>query len=191
MTRSRQTADWGSRAGLAKIVPSSVAVGSGTGSASSLGTVTFSGASSVSLNGVFSSTYNNYLIQMNNVTGNAGFVGLRLRTSTDESGAQYFTQELAGIGSSAVAARTSSGTSWLACFRIESAYQNLGSMVIYNPFNTVVTTAESSLTTAANGSGIDFTYFGRGLNTTTSYTGFTVIASANNITGSLSVYGYN
>jgi hypothetical protein len=34
MTRSRQTADWGSRAGLAKIVPSSVAVGSGTGSAS-------------------------------------------------------------------------------------------------------------------------------------------------------------
>ena len=65
MTRSRQTADWGSRAGLAKIVPSSVAVGSGTGSANSLGTVTFSGASSVSLNGCFSSTYDNYRLMLN------------------------------------------------------------------------------------------------------------------------------
>ena len=62
MTRSRQTADWGSRAGLAKIVPTSVAVGSGTGSADSLGNVTFSGASSGSLNGCFTSTYDKYKI---------------------------------------------------------------------------------------------------------------------------------
>jgi hypothetical protein len=65
MTRSRQTADWGSRAGLAKIVPTSVTVGSGSGSASALGTVTFSGCSSVSLNGVFSSAYNNYKVLVN------------------------------------------------------------------------------------------------------------------------------
>jgi hypothetical protein len=190
MTRSRQTADWGSRAGLAKIVPSSVAVGSGTGSASTTGTVTFSGCSSVSLNNVFSSTYDNYLIQFNNVLGNAGFVGLRLRTSTDETSSQYFTQEIFGGGSSLSATRTSSATSWAACFRIESAVQNLGSMVIYNPFNTVVTTAQTSLTTAASGTGIDLTFSGRGLNTTTSYTGFTIIPSSNNITGSISVYGY-
>jgi hypothetical protein len=66
MTRSRQTADWGSRAGLAKIVPSSVAVGSGTGSSDTTGKVTFSGASTVSLNGVFTSSYRNYKIIVSN-----------------------------------------------------------------------------------------------------------------------------
>lgn len=177
-------------AGLKLLTPTSIAVGSGSGSVSASGTVTFSAVSSLSLNGVFSSTYDNYLIQFNNVLGNAGFVGLRLRTSTDETSSQYFTQEIFGGGSSLSATRTSSATSWAACFRIESAVQNLGSMVIYNPFNTVVTTAQTSLTTAASGTGIDLTFSGRGLNTTTSYTGFTIIPSSNNITGSISVYGY-
>jgi len=72
MTRSRQTADWGSRAGLAKIVPSSVTVGSGTGSATALGTVTFTGASSVTLNGIFSSTYDNYKIIFAELEGSTG-----------------------------------------------------------------------------------------------------------------------
>ena len=42
--------------GLIAIVPTSVAVGSGTGSSSGNGLVTFAGVSSVSLNGVFSAT---------------------------------------------------------------------------------------------------------------------------------------
>ena len=177
--------------GLAKIVPTSITVGSGTGSVDANGNITFSGASSVSVNDVFSSTYDNYLIQFNNVLGNAGFVGLRLRTSTDETSSQYFTQEIFGGGSSLSATRTSSATSWAACFRIESAVQNLGSMVIYNPFNTVVTTAQTSLTTAASGTGIDLTFSGRGLNTTTSYTGFTLTPSSGTMTGgTIRVYGY-
>ena len=48
--------------GMKLVVPSSVAVGSGSGSVATQGTVTFSGASSVSINGCFSSTYDNYRI---------------------------------------------------------------------------------------------------------------------------------
>jgi hypothetical protein len=91
MTRSRQTADWGSRAGLAKIVPSSVAVGSGTGSADSLGNVSFTGASSISVNGCFISTYKNYrvLISLSSSPAN-GNLNMRLRKAgTDATASDY------------------------------------------------------------------------------------------------------
>ena len=56
----------GTTPGLVPMVPSSVAVGSGTGTASANGQLTFTTASSVSLNGVFTSsiaTIAFYLIQ--------------------------------------------------------------------------------------------------------------------------------
>ena len=51
--------------GLKLLVPTSVAVGSGTGTANAAGQVTFTGASSVQLNGVFTTTYDNYKIVLN------------------------------------------------------------------------------------------------------------------------------
>ena len=157
-----------------------------------LNTTSFSAVASQSVNDVFSSTYDNYVIVLNGVLGNAGFVSLRLRVGgSDESASQYFTQSIFAGGSSVSAARTSSATSWGEAFRIETAVQNLGMFYLYNPFKTIVTTAQSSLTTAASGSGIDFTSYGRGLNTTTSYTGFTITPATNNITGSISTYGFN
>jgi hypothetical protein len=48
--------------GMRLIVPTSVAVGSGSGSVSTQGAVTFSGASSVSVNECFNSTYTAYKI---------------------------------------------------------------------------------------------------------------------------------
>ena len=52
------------------VIPTSVSVGSGTGSVSTTGVVTFAGASSVMLNGIFNSTYRNYRIvcQINSAT---------------------------------------------------------------------------------------------------------------------------
>jgi len=60
--------------GMKMIVPSSVAVGSGSGSIATQGTVSFSSASSISLNSCFSSTYDSYKIMFTNttVTGYAG-----------------------------------------------------------------------------------------------------------------------
>ena len=48
--------------GLAPIIPTSVAVGSGTGSVGATGLITFSGVSSVSINGCFTSAYTNYRV---------------------------------------------------------------------------------------------------------------------------------
>jgi hypothetical protein len=77
--------------GMKLIVPSSVAVGSGSGSIATQGTVTFSGASSISLNGCFSSTYDNYQIVIS-IDANSAISDnyLRMRASgTDNSESQY------------------------------------------------------------------------------------------------------
>jgi hypothetical protein len=193
MTRSRQTADWGSRAGLAKIVPSSVAVGSGTGSADSLGTVTFSGVSSVSLNGIFSSTYTSYRIVLTNVIssvyteiqGRLRVSGSNNTTSNYNSLQTYTAINNAGAGVDKFAATTY----WIfanvtANGQIDSSYE------IWNPNATALT--QYSFTHAKKyDTGDNYNMIGGGIfNATTSFDGLSIIASAGTISGNVSVYGY-
>jgi hypothetical protein len=201
MTRSRQTADWGSRAGLAKIVPSSVAVGSGTGSADSLGNVTFSGCSSVSLNDIFSTTYDNYriIINSNNSTVSAQSNFLRMRVGgADNSSANYrwcglyifdnaVNPTVTGQASNGLGTSFYSGAS-----SSTAGFTPVTVLDLSNPFATKHTSYVSS----------DYSYdqFGtRGgvdtqggvMSVTTSYTGFTIFSGSGNITGTVTVYGYN
>jgi hypothetical protein len=198
MTRSRQTADWGSRAGLAKIVPSSVAVGSGTGSADTTGTVTYSGVSSVSLNDVFSSTYKNYKVVL---TPNGGVGGtnrtlyMKLRLSGTDSSSSYgqVTRNIFfSDGSEATKSNSNSTTQW-----------DLGWMTTTNNF------ASTELTVINPAASIRTSLFGLGINTNsgdstyalcqiggahsdnTNYDGLTIYPSTGTITGSLLVLGYN
>ena len=78
--------------GMKMVVPTSVAVGSGSGSVDTNGAVTFSGASSVSLNGCFTSAYQNYSIIVNDDSASAtGYQLFRLRTNgTDNSTSNYY-----------------------------------------------------------------------------------------------------
>jgi hypothetical protein len=69
-------------AGLTQIVPTSVAVGSGSGSVDANGAVTFSAASSISINGCFSSTYDNYrIVFYNSVPTSSSQSRIRFRRS--------------------------------------------------------------------------------------------------------------
>jgi hypothetical protein len=158
-----------------------------------INTTSFSGVSSQSVNDVFSATYDNYMIKLNNcVSSGNTFLNLRFRVSgSDESGSQYFGQQLFAGGTSTSAFRSSSATSWLEVARLETTYQNIGTINIYNPFATKVTTGETVVMTAGAAVGIDSAYWTRGLNTTTSYTGFSLLVASGNMTGSVSVYGFN
>ena len=141
MTRSRQTADWGSRAGLAKVIPSPVAVGSGTGSANTLGTVTFSGASSVSLNGIFSSTYDNYRILLDSTAASASAaLNIRVRVSgADASGSDYNSQRIDIAGTSSTITRNTLQTSFQPDSFRATGLSNAIILDILNPFRTVPT----------------------------------------------------
>lgn len=188
MTRSRQTADWGSRAGLAKIVPSSVAVGSGTGSADSLGTVTFSGASSVSINGCFSANYDSYQI-VTQTTGSTTTTPLNLRMRASGSdlttglykyAAVYMINSSSTVNGDAGTAATSMVVSNVFNTNREGSFINLT-----NPFN-----AQTTVMTIS-GNGAEYLLLKNGyVNNTTSYDGVTIYPSTGTITGTIRVYGF-
>jgi len=194
MTRSRQTADWGSRAGLAKIVPSSVAVGSGTGSADSLGTVTFSSASSVSLNGVFNSTYDNYKIIFNSdpIATTAQAALLRLRTSSDDSGANYNQSGFYNSSNTASPLQPDADTnqtSWRSMYLTTTAGDYHMAIIEIIVPNLAKPTGYQMLSSQRVGATSQCVLRSGALNTTTQYTGFTLSATTA-MTGTIRVYGY-
>jgi hypothetical protein len=85
-----------SKNGLILLTPTSVSVGSGSASIGTNGSVTFTGAHTVSLNGVFSADYDNYRIvtwhTSNNVTN--GSLKFRLRVGgVDNSTSSSYVQQ--------------------------------------------------------------------------------------------------
>lgn len=193
MTRSRQTADWGSRAGLAKVIPSSVAVGSGTGSADSLGNVTFSGCSSVSINGAFSSTYQNYKIILVASSFSAdNSVQLRVRASgTDNLTTNSYTYACLGKTFSNVDSNSfGPNNAWIP-FDPDSATNDAYNLEFnfYNPFETKPTTMSYN-GAAVISAGTLVAKWGSGHhNQSTSYDGFSFIPSSGTFSGTLRVYG--
>jgi hypothetical protein len=177
--------------GLAKVVPTSVAVGSGSGSVDSNGTVTFSGASSVSLNGCFSSTYDNYKI-VASIKGSTNlFVNFRYRTTSDDSSANYYWQRQ---GYTAGGATTNgNGAAQTSGSITPTTTEEYGDfdLTLYNPFLSKLTIfSGTSYGLAQDYSNNANYHVGSIMNTTTSYTGLTLISSTGTITGTVRIYGY-
>ena len=192
MTRSRQTADWGSRAGLAKIVPSSVAVGSGTGSASTTGLVTFSAVSSVSLNGCFSSAYTNYSVIIEGTRSTNSTVYARYRASgTDNTSATYGNAIIKNSGGTPTVSATATNDAQIDFLGASDSQSYYINMSINNPFTTSSTLSISS---ATNGLYSTQQLVGNNWNRkadSTSYDGLTIYPSTGTISGTISVLGYN
>ena len=196
MTRSRQTADWGSRAGLAKIVPSSVAVGSGTGSADTTGTVTFSAVSSVALNGVFSATFRNYRI-MFDITANTADATISMKyrlNTTDKSAGYYYQLGQFTESSSLTYVVANNQTGGFPICEVDAADNNHLQVVtldIFRPFESVYTIANQAgfLRNTAGA----FSSRNGALEQTNneSFDGINIIASSGAITGAVTIYGYN
>jgi hypothetical protein len=148
----------------------------------------FTAASSVSFNNVFSATYANYLIVPNiNVTSGGGIaVTGRLRVSgSDASGSNYSTQELQANGSSVVVLRSSAQTSFT--FGLARPNRQAWDLLISNPFEARVT---SGHWTGADldGGGLNVRVFSFSHNLGTSYDGFTAIMTTT-CTGTIAVFG--
>lgn len=193
MTRSRDTADYGSRAGLAQVRPSSVAVGSGSATVADSGNVTFSSVSSVSLNGCFSNTYNSYKIILTNLAVTAGAnIQTRLRVSgSDNTTSNYYSlqtyTQIDGAGSGND--KFSATTYWIFANsttngQIDSWYD------IWNPYATALT--QYSFTHAKKyDNGGHYNMIGGGIfSATTSFDGFSLIPNTGTISGTVRVYGY-
>jgi hypothetical protein len=176
--------------GLRMVVPTSVAVGSGTASVDTVGTVTFSGASSVSLNGCFTSTYDNYFITLDDLVKDTSSgdlqIYLRLRVSgTDLSTGYYWGQHYSLWGSSTGGQGNLNNGSYFVAAGANSTIKSSSLIWLQNPFTTKMKGFQT-LQTRQDAS----SYAGGYNSATTSYTGLSIVTASNLLSGTIRVYGY-
>lgn len=181
--------------GLVQVIPATVAVGSGTATVGSSGNISFSSATNLSLNGVFTSTHRNYkvFVTFTAFSANPTTIEYRLRTNgvdqaagTNYAGGQRIAQN-GGLG-----AFYNSATTTMYASTGASSYPNVTafSTDIAQPFTT-----GTSTTMVTTGSGFDGSvtfgyYFGGVQATAASYDGLTMLCGTGNFTGNIQVYGY-
>jgi len=147
-----------------------------------IATESFSAVSSVSLNGVFTSAYENYKIVMSHIGSTSINLSARLRASgTDASGATDY-RNIYSDGSNATSTNTSSVT-------IMSRFSSVGKQalegLIVAPF-----LAQQTAFIGQSGGDFGFRIYSASHLLTNSYDGFTLITDTGNMTGTIRVYGY-
>lgn len=152
-------------------------------------TSSFSAASTVSINGCFTTSYQGYLILVDATpSGAAVDLQLRLRVSgADNSTSNYNNQAIAGNATSVTAARTAATTQ----FRLGVAEVNRSAfeMTLVGPNETSYTTGRSS-GLRSSASALIYELTGHYFAATTAFDGFTVYPSSGTITGTCRAYGY-
>ena len=174
--------------GLVQITPTSIAATGGSGSIASTGTISFTSASAISFNGCFSSSYNDYLVKILLKSSNTTDIGFRNRLSgTDASGANYNEQFFAAESTSAQLSRTTGATVGNSMRTVLSEQQSC-QLLLGSPFLTEPTQFEFfQVLNHANPQ----TRIRSGFHTLgTSYDGFSLIAGAGTMTGTVQIYGY-
>ena len=175
--------------GLVKVNPTSVA---GTGvSESATGTVTFTSATSISVNGCFSSLYENYRIEIVGTSVGDTDCSFRFRASgTDNTSAVY---QYASSGFYGATRNDASGTAQTSIGFTPSLGNGRTSGASIDVFGANTTAAWKCTHTC-----IAFTHSGVGvivrnvagaINSSTQFDGFTITAGAA-CTGTIRVYGY-
>jgi hypothetical protein len=179
-----------SKNGLILLTPTSIAYtgGSSTATISANGSVTFSACATLSLNGVFTSDYDNYMIVMRHVnsSGNGnGYMRLRAGGVNNTTASSYTWQTLIASSASVSGSRTSTD---VASYGPVSATQRSGTiMFVYGPYLSQPT-AVRGVTAGGNTSA----YIGDSAfthNQSVSYDGFTLSDSVDVQSGRIAVYG--
>jgi hypothetical protein len=176
--------------GLVQMIPTSITNTNGTASVSSKGLVTFSGVSTLSLNGVFTSTYKVYKIfWLGRHTANTGCL-MRLRASGTDSSAADTSYAATYSNGSAGPSRYIQGLN--SAFETGAAWDqyNQREITLSNPTDT---TYEKMffLTWASRNSvnGYEGGVYAGWKASTTSFDGFSLIPSSGTMLGQISVYG--
>ena len=157
-----------------------------------LNTTSFSGVASQSINDVFSSTYDNYLINYKNLTNSTNStITLKLRVSGTDTSTNYGSQRIYAQGTTLSANRDGVGTDEVYLTDTDTTAQTIASFqtIVFSPNKAEATTFQVS-----GGALLGQLYelFNYGFqNSTTQFTGFTLIASSGTFGGTVSVYGYN
>lgn len=172
--------------GLELIEPSTINVTGTSASKSGNGSVIFTTVTALSLNDVFSSTYDNYIVVVRAThTGTSIPVVMRFRTTTDNSDANSYTyQGLQAAATSVSGSRTSGNSATI--FNSYAASRVAATLYVWGP-NLPQPTMFRSITMEdiSSASICDFT---GSHNAYSAFTGFSIIAGIG-ISGRIAVYG--
>lgn len=180
----------GLKIGMVPVTPSSIANSGGTASRTSI-TVTFSAVSSISLNGVFTSSFTHYRV-VGEILGDATNRAIRCRfraAGTDATGADYSVggTRLRITGGSPVSWNESSQTYTVLSYVNET--RGSISMDVIAP-NTATFTRYHGLSSGSDESAGLGAIMGGYHALNTAYDGFTIYPNTGTFTGNLRVYGY-
>jgi hypothetical protein len=173
------------------ITPTSVAVGSGSATINAGGSVTWTGASSVSLNGVFSSSYTNYLAIVNlTATSTEQNFSMRLRAAgTDTSSSTYRRYRIA-LTSGASGTQTTTTSMEIGGFNSTYITGSGFQMTFYGP-NVANRTAFQSISQQADSNNDQSVQIATGSQSdSTQFDGFTLFVGGT-FAGTVTVYGYS
>jgi hypothetical protein len=172
--------------GLVDITPSTISVSGGSGSVSTTGAVSFTSASAISFNNVFSATYQNYKVIGNftATTGNSNSCRLRV-SDTDNTASSYVRQVVAADSASLVASTLT--TTFFDGFWMGSTHPSCLEASFYSPFESIRT----NVLTRSTQEGTTYKQIGASHNVASSFTGFTLIAASGTFSGTVRIYGFN
>jgi len=181
--------------GLVVMTPSSIAYSGTSASINANGSVAFSACTSLSLNGVFTSDYDNYMIvNHRNASGNMQ-VRMRLRSSgTDNATVGAYTHQLLDASSTTVSAGrfvSDFGDN----FQFGSGYLNnrqTTTCYIFGPYLSQPTACRTVNVDGFDSSNTFFRDFAQTHNQSSSYDGVTLFSNnTSSVTGLLTVFGFN
>ena len=171
------------------VVPSSVAVGSGSATVAADGTVTFTGCSSVSLNDVFDGLGGDmYEATINIFTVSAAMApAYRLRAAGADNTTVAYDSQIAGAATTSALAQTYTSDNQV-LIAAGSRQRHAGKITFMGPGQSV-RTAAISVIGSVNNAGAFSVLMSRSLfhDVVAVYDGFTLIASVGNMTGYLKV----
>jgi hypothetical protein len=173
--------------GLVAVAPTSIA-NSGGSASTTLSTTTFTGVTTVSLNGVFTSNYTNYRIITTFTTSVTNDINYRLRVSgVDNAGAgAYFSQRI--LASSTTLSAVGQTESFGVIGAAETTRAASFAVDIFRPQEASTTNWSSDCVYST--SNVSYRKLVGTHNVASGFDGMTLIPSSGNLTGTITVYGY-
>jgi hypothetical protein len=175
--------------GLISMAPTSIAYSGTSAGINADGGVDFSAVTSLSLNGVFTSAYDNYLIVFTNIAASGDpTIEMRLRAAGSDASGSNYTYESFQVNNTTIDAARGTSTT--------SGRGGLGSATTRSGFHIHVYGSYLAQPTAwrvVSAWGVRSGEINEYANThslSTSYDGFTLSPQSSSITGNIAVFGY-
>lgn len=151
-----------------------------------------SGVTTVNVNDVFSTTYDNYKFKLWFVGASfSGALSFRYRVGGADNSTSNYARQYIVAGSTAISAARESGSTNHILNNIGTNY-HYADYEIFNPFATEYTTQHcTEYFRADQNQNSEYWVKGNIFQTTTSFTGFSLLSSGATISGKLQVFGYS